>query len=275
MRRWEDGAMIVISPATADDRITLRADSIGQVIEAVGTCAYGRACLELFEHSLDAEHWALFRYRADSAVSCIATASRVYRAAAQENIDGFVVRYHRVDPSMVALRQRLPEQTCVTKIEIGDIRDRQYRHCFELTHVRERLSFFSRSGSDLHQLNIYRSAKKRGFSSHELAHFSTLAGLVLATALKHERLGRNMTGVPPRLDLDAIERCLECLPGGLSPREREVCSRAAAGKTIEGTALDLNIRKTSVITYRQRAYQKLGISRHSELVALLNNLRPD
>src|SRR5262245_42820372 len=138
--------MIVMSPATSDDRITLRANRIGQVIEAVGTCAYGRACLELFEDALDAEHWALFRYRADSGVSCIVTASRVYRAAAQENVDGFVVRYHRVDPSLVALRQRRPEQTCVTKIEIGDIRDRQYRHCFELTHVRERLSFFSRSG---------------------------------------------------------------------------------------------------------------------------------
>ncbi len=57
------------------------------------------------------------------------------------------------------------------------------------------------------------------------------------------------------------------------PREREVCSRAAAGKTIEGTARDLNIRKTSVITYRQRAYQKLGISRQNELVALVNNLK--
>ena len=48
-----------------------------------------------------------------------------------------------------------------------------------------------------------------------------------------------------------------------------------ADQTIEGTALDLNIRKTSVVTYRQRAYEKLGISRQTELVALVNNLRAD
>ena len=140
---------------------------------------------------------------------------------------------------------------------------------------RKRLSFFSRVGSDLHQLSIYRGPKKRTFSSPELSYFSTLARLVLATGSKHEKMGSEPTAIPKYLDLEAIERHLEYLPGGLSRREREVCSRAAAGKTIEGTALDLNIRKTSVITYRQRAYQKLGISRQSELVALVNNLRSE
>jgi DNA-binding CsgD family transcriptional regulator len=274
-RRWEDGAMIVISPASSDDRITFRTESLGEVIEAIGTDGYGRACLSLFEQSLEAEHWALFHYRANNSVDCIATASRFYVAAAQENIDRFVVRCHKVDPSMIVLKQQQPELSCVTKIEIGDIRDRQYRHCFELTHVQERLSFFARVGSDLHQLSIYRGPRKRTFSSLELKYFSTLASLILATASKHERIGSAATGVPRHLDLEAIERHLEYLPGGLSRREREVCSRAAAGKTIEGTALDLNIRKTSVITYRQRAYQKLGISRQNELVALVNNLRSD
>jgi DNA-binding CsgD family transcriptional regulator len=275
MRRWEDGAMIVISVGNSDARISLRADSFAEVIKSIGTHDYRTACLDLFEEALDAQHWALFRYRANNSVSCIATASRVYMDAAQENIDRFVVRCHRVDPSVVALKQRSPEQTCVTKMEIGDIRDRQYRRCFEMTHVQERLSLFSRLGSDLHQLSIYRGARQRSFSSHELAYFSALGGVVLVTASKHERLSREAAAIPPHLDLDAIERCLERLPCGLSKREREVCSRAAAGKTIEGTALDLDIRQTSVITYRQRAYQKLGISRQNELVALVNNLRPE
>jgi hypothetical protein len=87
---WEDGAMIVMSPARADDRITLRSDSLGEVIKTIGTNGYGRACLGLFEQSLDADHWALFHYRANNSVSCIATASRMYIAAAQENINRFV-----------------------------------------------------------------------------------------------------------------------------------------------------------------------------------------
>jgi hypothetical protein len=173
--------MIVMSPARADDRITLRSDSLAEVIKTIGTDGYGRACLGLFEQSLDADHWALFHYRASNSVGCIATASRMYVAAAQENINRFVGRCYRVDPSLIVLKQQHPESACVIKIEIGD-RDRQYRHCFESTHVQERLSFFSRLGSELHQLSVYRGARRRPFSSLELTHFSTLASLVLATA---------------------------------------------------------------------------------------------
>jgi len=43
--------------------------------------------------------------------------------------------------------------------------------------------------------------------------------------------------------------------------------------TIDQTAVDLAIKRTSVVTYRQRAYEKLDISRQNELVALVNNLR--
>ena len=134
--------MIVISPARADDRITLRSDSLGEVIKAIGTNGYGRACLELFEQSLDADHWALFHYRPNNSVDCVATASRMYVAAAQENIDRFVVRCHRVDPSLIVLKKQRPDNTCVIKIEIGDIRDRQYRHCFETNSCAGTTQFF-------------------------------------------------------------------------------------------------------------------------------------
>lgn len=37
---------------------------------------------------------------------------------------------------------------------------------------------------------------------------------------------------------------------------RQVCARAALGMSVEATALELGIGKTSVLTYRQRAYQR-------------------
>ena len=74
--------MIVISPACPDDRLSLRADAFADVIMAIGTGRYGEACLDLFGEALDAEHWALFHYRADHSVNCLATASRMHAAAA-------------------------------------------------------------------------------------------------------------------------------------------------------------------------------------------------
>jgi DNA-binding CsgD family transcriptional regulator len=82
-------------------------------------------------------------------------------------------------------------------------------------------------------------------------------------------------GTQRHMDLEAIEHLLQYVPGDLSKREIEVCARVIAGMTIDRTAVDLAIKRTSVITYRQRAYEKLNISRQNELLALVNNLRFD
>jgi DNA-binding CsgD family transcriptional regulator len=55
----------------------------------------------------------------------------------------------------------------------------------------------------------------------------------------------------------------------LTPRERQVCARAAIGVSIEGAALDLGIGSASVLTYRKRAYQRLGITSAFELARLV------
>jgi DNA-binding CsgD family transcriptional regulator len=266
--------MIVVSPVRADERVSLRRDNVCEVMKSIGTESYDQACMSFLEKSLSAEHWALFRFRAGSPLKCVATASVHHRAAALENIDRFVVRCHSVDPSVQAASRRNSTAT-LTKLDISDIEDAQYRHCFELTHVRERVSLFSWIGNDLYQLSAFRGPRLSRFTPAEMNYFAALAELLLATAQKHEIILEHRRGVPRHLDVKAIERLLKMRSPSLSTRECEVCARAVIGKTIEGTSLDLNIRRTSVITYRQRAYQKLGISRTSELVALLNDMHAE
>jgi DNA-binding CsgD family transcriptional regulator len=265
--------MMVVCPARAEARMVLRTDTFANAVAALGTTDYGRACFRVFEQAFDVDHWAIFRYRSIDSVKCIATASRAHEAAAEKNVDFFLSRCYRFDPSLIAFKQQHTERPCLIKMAISDIYDPQYRHCFELTNVQERLSFFAADKADLLQLCIYRGAVNRTFSVAEMNLFATLARLVIATALKHEALGDHGATAQGQLDLDALERRLDDLAMGLSKREREVCARAVAGSTIEETAVDLDIRKTSVITYRQRAYQKLGISRQSDLLALVCNVR--
>lgn len=265
--------MQVFSPVYANDRVLLPADNVCDVFKAVGTDGYGKACFQMLEQSLNVDHWALFHYRAFDAVRCIATASRVYNSAAEENINTFVSKCYRVDPSLSEVKRRPVDQTCVVKMEANDIKDRQYRNCFELTRVNERLSFFARFGSDLVQLSVYSGFRRRSFSAVEVSQFAALANLIVASSSKHEMLWDRLSVAPGYLDLAAIELRLAYIEDGLSDRERQVCARAAAGKTIEETAIDLGIERTSVITYRQRAYRKLGISRQNELVALISNMR--
>jgi DNA-binding CsgD family transcriptional regulator len=266
--------MMVVSPARSAESMSLHRRDLCEVMKSIGCDSFGQACMGFLAKSLSAEHWALFRFRSGTALKCVATGSIHHRIAALENVDRFVVRCHSVDPSVQAA-SKLQSTSTLTKLDINDIEDAQYHHCFELTHVRERVSLFSWIADDLYQVSAFRGSRMSRFTTTEMHHFAALAEMLLITAQKHEMLLEHRRGVPHHLDIKGIERLLQMRSPALSAREREVCARAVVGKTIEGTSLDLNIRRTSVITYRQRAYQKLGISRTNELVALLNDMHAE
>lgn len=69
--------------------------------------------------------------------------------------------------------------------------------------------------------------------------------------------------------VNIFQRRLYLLEVGLTERERKVCALALAGVSIEGSAYELGIKKSSVITYRKRAYARLGISSLNELFLVL------
>jgi DNA-binding CsgD family transcriptional regulator len=265
--------MMVVSPARSVDSVSLYRKDLCEVMKSIGCNTFGQACMGFLAKSLHAEHWALFRFRSDAPLKCVATGSIHHRVAALENVDRFVVRCHSVDPSVQAASKL--QSASLIKLDINDIEDAQYHHCFELTHVRERVSLFSRIGDDLYQVSAFRGPRMSRFTTAEMHYFAALAEMLLVTAQKHQMLLEHRRGLPHHLDVKGIERLLKMRSPALSTREREVCARAVVGKTIEGTSLELKIRRTSVITYRQRAYQKLGISRTNELVALLNDMHAE
>jgi DNA-binding CsgD family transcriptional regulator len=262
-------AMLIVNPARFDDRMVYRTQALANAIGALGTTGFGRACFGVFEQFFDVDHWALFRYGVADPVKCIATASRNHEAAAGRNVELFLTRCHRVDPSLIAFRRERTARPCLVKMGVSDIDDLQYRHCFHTANVRERVSFFLTDCADLLQLCIYRRKAMRTFSSAEMRMFAAISGLVVNAAVKHEAICERAAGTQRRLDLGALERRLQALDPRLSRREYEVCARAMSGKTVDATARDLRIRRTSVITYKQRAYQKLGISRLSDLFVLV------
>lgn len=64
-----------------------------------------------------------------------------------------------------------------------------------------------------------------------------------------------------------IDRVLAEAPSfaALTPRERRVCLGILTGYTSESIAINLEISINSVLTYRKRLYEKLGISSQNEL----------
>ncbi|MET4092535.1 DNA-binding CsgD family transcriptional regulator [Bradyrhizobium sp. S3.5.5] len=58
----------------------------------------------------------------------------------------------------------------------------------------------------------------------------------------------------------------------LTPREQDVCRRILLGFSSEAISQALGISLHSTLTYRKRAYERLGISSQNELFAIVLGL---
>ena len=66
--------------------------------------------------------------------------------------------------------------------------------------------------------------------------------------------------------MSEIENTVATSSFGLPRRELEVCARILYGISSEGIALELGISEQTVITYRKRTYERLGIATSRELL---------
>lgn len=114
-------------------------------------------------------------------------------------------------------------------------------------------------------LNYYRHQHQAPFSDAHITNFEALAVLLLSLTEKHIALVRPAT--PAASPLQGAAR-LQALCPALTPRELEVCQRLLQGLTHEGIAADLGVSTPTVKTYRNRAFQRLGIHFRSQLFAL-------
>lgn len=141
---------------------------------------------------------------------------------------------------------------------------------YEAHGVAERVSVVRAREDGLFAVNFYRHQHQRPFSDGQVADFEALAPALMALAGKHVALAGPSAeaGEPTAL---AVQR-LRALHPALTPRELDVCARLLRGMTYDGIASDLGLSVPSVKTYRNRAFDRLGIHFRNELYALV--LRP-
>lgn len=175
--------------------------------------------------------------------------------------------YLELDPLAEAFRATpRPGDMAIQRIGPADIASASFRRAFfDQPGIVERLSIVQRGADSWRGINLARHASQGRFSDAELDLLVALAGFVLPM------LPFNRAQRPPGRALSAgqVEARFSALYPALPRREREVCARAALGMSVEATALDLGIGKTSVLTYRQRAYRRLGVGNPVELGALV------
>lgn len=141
------------------------------------------------------------------------------------------------------------------------------RRVFDEAGIVERVSIIQRGPEAWRVMNVARHASEGVFTDSQI---NALIG-VACLALPMLPLNRNRQPGAAQLSVAQLEDRFANRFAELTLRERQVCARAAMGMSVEATALDLDIAKTSVLTYRRRAYQRLGVTSPFELCALVTH----
>ncbi len=124
--------------------------------------------------------------------------------------------------------------------------------------LQERASLVrKRDDGSLLAINFYRHQAQGSFSDADIDLFCRLGEPLISCVNLQIRLGQGQAQ-------PTLAGPLAALP----TREREVCERLLRGWTHEGIATDLGISGGTVKTYRDRAFDRLGIHHRNELFAL-------
>jgi DNA-binding CsgD family transcriptional regulator len=228
----------------------------------LGTSRFPDALLDCLGHWASCQHFSVLRMDGERPTLLAAgtrhpDANLVLRCG-----QAYIERYYQYDPLFEPLRAA-PGQ--VGHLLAKDIRFTPYREAiYQRNDMIERLSSLYLDEQQRPVLfNLYRHRDQGFFSERELQMCEALSPALLQLLRGHLAL----TGLNRGDDhcQQLLQRCPE-----LTAQEVNICSRLLRGMTHAGIAADLGIKESTVKTYRNRAFERLGIHFRSQLFAMFS-----
>jgi len=132
-----------------------------------------------------------------------------------------------------------------------------------------KLSVIKRMSDQVLALSLYRSREAGPFTAKDRAKLEVYQGYLAAAIHRHYCWELHQ-------DMPLIERIKNLFlvlsaSKRLSEREALVCAYVLLGYSNEAIALNLDLSFHSIVTYRRRAYAKLGVTSQSELFSIALN----
>ena len=269
MRSWE-----AAPPALGNAH-----DVVLELISQIGSEAFGTTMLTHINHQLPAGSLSLYRTWSDQPPKLLMARSIDSTDPTLRCFAAYQNRLYLEDHSFDAVRARREQATCMLlHIRADEFKSPAHRELvYNRNHVRERLSVArgDPDGSVL-SLNIYAHEGHTSYTDRHLGHFESLAPLLFAGVQRHlDLLPKPHENPAPLSDSDLNRRFLLAMNAELTAREIDVCDGLLQGLTYDGIAQSLALSRATVITYRNRAFARLGINFKNQLFAQRANFRTD
>ncbi|MGE4336643.1 MAG: response regulator transcription factor [Pigmentiphaga sp.] len=255
----------------ARQQLMVEPSRVGALLSAVGadSQALARAILALVRGEVDVGNCALFWLPPGEPPRLMAHAQIIDEGQVRRTGSAYAEHFHRADLAVHHVRRRAevarrPGSVLLCQTA-PDIVDSAYRRaCYEAVGTRQRFAVY-RSLDSLGALllGFYRNEALADLGRTELRYLEATSDWLAEAVERHWRLGP-ATGVRWRAALAAVE-----VARALSQRETQVLVAIAEGATLPSIAARLGVEESSVVTYRNRAFHKLGIRSRHELYARL------
>ncbi len=228
-----------------------------QVMEQMGKTEFYDCFLGWLQHEFGAEQCMVFYCPDGKQVSTLIYKDYARESSGKRLADAYVSERHYLDdPNFQALKNLAPGQTEIVRLNSvsGNMGLNYRKEFFETPGFSDKISIIRGTDQGNYYINLYR--RDPGFDDRfEVPDFKrnvcTLIGVLVS---KHFQLNERLRQEGPL--------------AFLSDREQQVCRAVLRGKKNEAIAAELDVAVSSVITYRKRAYEKLGISSRAQLFAL-------
>lgn len=181
--------------------------------------------------------------------------------------------YWRFDPAVSRALAHSPRMLYEIFRQHGhDILHPEYRaYCYESHDILERVSIFDRTGRIPVMLNLYRCKASGHFSPTGVRRLEQNGGVLGALVAKHAEITGAFQRSASPVNFGMVAKVLREAGLRLSAQEIEICASLLTGLSYKEIAQRRLLKVSSVITYRKRAYAKLGIRHREELASIVES----
>lgn len=240
---------------------------MGGLVDAIGGPSFPGELLRFLNRESGAEHFCVFRLGKPAPLPIVFDSIAGRQFVLDQSTRYLSGGCWRQDPTLDAARlcvsmgEASMLRLDVERLPHGDLRDGVY------ANVRERIMICGGARGNAFGLSVLRSSREGLFDGGSLRRIRQVARTLLALVGKHSELAFGVQRVSSTLaSLEKIEDNIVACSADLPRREVQVCARILYGLSGGGIALDLGISEQTVMTYRKRAYDRLGIATQRELL---------
>ena len=237
---------------------------LGVLIDHIGCSSFFEQLRAWFKRSYHVDHIGLFQLN-ESSISAIAGISSEGGGLAAERVNRYTTSgLWQFDPSIQHIRQGLKAQGQQhVRVNLNGLskifRETLYKGLGDkivLSGVRK---------SAAYSLSLFRDDSRDPFERDSIEGLMHLSEHLISVVAKHCEVRKSRADYALQASVEEIYACIQ-KDDRLTTRELEVCARIIHGMSCIGIALDLKVGEETVKTYKNRAYQKLGIGSQRELL---------